>query len=312
LSETPQKTNGVQGTTTEVELKEAFVNHLNLTVGRLLERASTHDQYLATAAVVRDRMMKAWANTAELYITSDVRVVAYLSAEFLLGPQLGNNLLNLELTEVMRSALAGLNIDLDDLIAEEPEPGLGNGGLGRLAACFMDSLATLSVPAIGYGIRYEFGMFKQTIENGWQRELADKWLQFGNPWDIRDSNSVAEVKFGGHTEASVDADGKYRVRWVPERVVMGVPFDTAMTGYGNHVANRLRLWEAQAQESFDFDRFNSGDYEGAVQQKILSETISDVLYPSDDKAEGKELRLTQQFFFTSCSLQDMIRLHLLQ
>lgn len=238
--------------------------------------------------------------------------MAYLSAEFLLGPQLGNNLLNLELTEVMRSALAGLNIDLDDLIAEEPEPGLGNGGLGRLAACFMDSLATLSVPAIGYGIRYEFGMFKQTIENGWQRELADKWLQFGNPWDIRDSNSVAEVKFGGHTEASVDADGKYRVRWVPERVVMGVPFDTAMTGYGNHVANRLRLWEAQAQESFDFDRFNSGDYEGAVQQKILSETISDVLYPSDDKAEGKELRLTQQFFFTSCSLQDMIRLHLLQ
>ena len=295
-----------------VDLKQAFVNHLNLTVGRLLERASVHDKYLAAAAVVRDRMMKTWTDTAEFYIVRDVRVVAYLSAEYLLGPQLGNNLLNLGLTEPMRAALAALDIDLNTLIAEEPEPGLGNGGLGRLAACFMDSLATLSVPAIGYGIRYEYGMFKQTIEDGWQKELADKWLQFGNPWDIRDSNSVVEVKFGGHTEAGLDDGGRYRVRWIPEHTVLGVPFDTAMTGYRNQVSNRLRLWQAEAPESFDFGRFDTGDYMGAVQQKIMSETISDVLYPSDEKAAGKELRLTQQFFFTSCSLQDMIRLHLAQ
>ncbi|WP_255551464.1 glycogen/starch/alpha-glucan phosphorylase [Granulicella sp. dw_53] len=294
------------------DLKQAFIHHLNCTVGRLLERSSVRDRYLAAAAVVRDRMMKAWTDTSELYIAKDVRVVGYLSAEFLLGPQLGNNLLNLGITEELRSALVDLDINLDDLIAEEPEPGLGNGGLGRLAACFMDSLATLSVPAIGYGIRYEYGMFKQTIEDGWQKELTDKWLQFGNPWDIRDSNSIVEVKFGGYTEAWVDEQGKYRVRWVPEHAVMGVPFDTAMTGYRNGVANRLRLWEAQATESFDFERFNTGDYLGAVQQKMMSETISEVLYPNDEKIAGKELRLMQQFFFTSCSLQDMIRIHLQQ
>jgi glycogen phosphorylase len=291
-------------------LKQSFIDHLNLTVGRLLERASVHDKYLAAAALVRDRMMKLWTDTAERYIAADVRMVAYLSAEFLLGPQLGNNLLNLDLTEELRSMLAELDIDLNDLIDQEPEPGLGNGGLGRLAACFMDSLATLAVPAIGYGIRYEYGMFKQEIEDGWQKELADKWLQYGNPWDLRNSNDVVTVKFGGHTEAHTDDKGRYRVSWIPEHVVTGLPYDTVMTGYRNQVANRLRLWEAHAQESFDFQRFNTGDYVGAVQQKVLSETISEILYPSDEKEEGKELRLKQQFFFTSCSLQDMVRLHL--
>jgi glycogen phosphorylase len=296
----------------EKDLKKSFLEHLIFTVGRIPQRASIHDEYLAIAAVVRDRAMKAWAETTELYIAQNVRVVSYLSAEFLIGPQLANNLLNLGMAEDVRAALGELDIDLDAVLAEEPEPGLGNGGLGRLAACFMDSLATLAVPAIGYGIRYEFGMFKQEIENGWQVERADKWLQLGNPWDIPDHNHIVEVKFGGHTEPYTDGQGKYRVRWQPGYVVNGVPFDTPMIGYRNQATNRLRLWQAQAACSFDFELFNEGDYIGAVQQKMHSETISKVLYPNDDKPAGKELRLTQQFFFTSCSLQDMVRIHLLQ
>lgn len=313
MNEAPQVSNtSTPDTNVRQDLKDDFIRHLNLTVGRLLERASVHDKYLAAVGVVRDRMMKTRVETAESYLADDVRTVAYLSAEFLLGPQLGNNLLNLGMTEEMRVALDELDIDLDELIAQEDEPGLGNGGLGRLAACFMDSLATLAVPAVGYGIRYEYGMFKQTIEDGEQKELADKWLQYGTPWDIRDANAIVEVKFGGHTEAGTDEQGRYRVQWMPDHTVLGVPFDMVMSGYRNNVANRLRLWEAQAAESFDFARFNTGDYIGAVQQKMLTETISEVLYPSDEKVEGKELRLTQQFFFTSCSLQDMIRLHLLR
>jgi starch phosphorylase len=191
-------------------------------------------------------------------------------------------------------------------------PVLGNGGLGRLAACYMDSLATLNVPAIGYGIRYEFGIFDQAIRDGWQVERTDKWLRFGNPWEIVRTEVTYDVCFGGRTEAYHDAQGNYRVRWIPERMVKGVAYDTPVPGYGVPTANLLRLWKAEATESFDLDAFNVGDYYGAVHEKAASETISKVLYPNDEPEIGKTLRLTQQFFFVSCSLQDMIRLHLMR
>src|SRR5262249_52674645 len=198
--------------------------------------------------------------------------------------------------------------DLDVLVDEEEEPGLGNGGLGRLAACFMDSLATLDVPAIGYGIRYEFGIFDQVIRDGWQVEKTDKWLRFGNPWEIVRPEWAKEVQFGGHVERYVDVDGRFRVRWVPAFTVIGVPYDTPILGYATNTANTLRLWRAEAPESFDLQSFNRGDYYGAVNGKIVSENITKVLYPNDESFQGKELRLEQQFFFVSCSLQDMLRI----
>ena len=202
-----------------------------------------------------------------------------------------------------------LNLDLNHLIGQESEPGLGNGGLGRLAACYLDSLATLGVPAMGYGIRYEFGMFHQAIRDGWQVELTDYWLRYGNPWEIRRPQACVEVGFGGHTQSWSDSFGEYKVLWTPDEVVKGVPFDTPIVGYRSGVANTLRLWRSEANESFYFDRFNSGDYEGAVGAKVFAENISKVLYPNDEEIRGKELRLQQQYFFTSCSLQDMIRRH---
>ena len=237
------------------------------------------------------------------------KVVAYLSAEFLTGPHLGNSLIALGIWDAAQQALSEVGQDLTDLLDQEEEPGLGNGGLGRLAACYMDSLATLNVPAIGYGIRYEFGIFDQAIRDGWQVELTDKWLRFGNPWEIVRSEITFDVKLGGRTEAYVDEHGRYRVRWLPERVVKGVAYDTPIPGYRVPTTNLLRLWKAEAAESFDFDAFNIGDYYGAVDQKVASETISKVLYPNDEPEAGKQLRLAQQFFFVSCSLQDMIRLH---
>src|SRR5262249_20542654 len=198
------------------------------------------------------------------------------------------------------------------LLDQEEEPGLGNGGLGRLAACFMDSLATLNVPAIGYGIRYEFGIFDQAIHDGWQVERTDKWLRFGNPWEIVRSEVAFDVKLAGRTERYRDGEGHERVRWIPGQVVRGIAYDTPVPGYGGASTNLLRLWKAEAVESFDFEAFNLGDYYGAVAEKVASETISKVLYPNDEPEAGKQLRLTQQYFFVSCSLQDMIRLHLMR
>lgn len=270
------------------------------------------ERYQALAYTVRDLLMEEWIRSVANYRHQDIRVVSYLSAEYLPGPHLLNSLQALSATETCREALQSLQIQLDDLVMEEPEPGLGNGGLGRLAACFMDSLATLHVPAIGYGLRYEFGIFRQEIRDGWQIERSDKWLQYGNPWEITISDSSFEVGFGGYTETYQDETGALRWRWIPSQKVRGVPHDTPIPGYRNGFVNRLRLWSAEAIDSFDLDEFNAGDYMGAVRQKIESETISKVLYPSDDKEEGKILRLKQQYFFTSCSLQDMIRLHKLQ
>jgi starch phosphorylase len=298
-------------TATSVEaLKRAILDNLFYIVGTTLESASNEEFYTALAFTVRDRILARWFATLGCYKKQDVRVVCYLSAEFLMGPHLANNLLNLDLEGPVRQAVTELDRDLDHILEQEPEPGLGNGGLGRLAACYLDSLATLGMPAIGYGMRYEFGIFQQQIQDGWQVELTDHWLLHGNPWEIRRPNEGLEVGFGGHTEGWSDSTGKYHVRWVPASVVRGIPYDTAILGYRSEIANLLRLWKSESTESFYFERFNSGDYQGAVAGKTFAENISKVLYPNDEEIQGKELRLQQQYFFTSCALQDMIRLHL--
>jgi starch phosphorylase len=253
-------------------------------------------------------MLERWTNTVRTYAAQDVKVVCYLSAEFLIGPQLGNNLLALGIEANAREAMAALGQDLDALVALEEEPGLGNGGLGRLAACYLDSLATLEIPAIGYGIRYEFGMFDQVIRDGAQVEVTDKWLQRGNPWEIAHPEESAYVSFGGRTESFTDEHGRHRVRWIPAHQVKGIPYDTPVLGHGVSTCNTLRLWKSEAVESFDLGDFNVGDYYGAVQEKVLSETLCKVLYPNDEPEIGQRLRLAQQYFFVSCSLQHVLRL----
>jgi starch phosphorylase len=291
-------------------IKRDLLDNLFYIRGRFAAVATTNDYYLALAYTVRDRLLHRWVSTSSTYHRQQVRTVAYLSAEYLPGPHLGNNMLNLGITEKVRQATAELGLDLDELIDKEEEPGLGNGGLGRLAACFMDSLATLEMPAIGYGLRYEFGIFDQEIKDGWQVEVTDKWLRFGNPWEVPHPEISFQVNFGGCSELVMDDTGRYRARWAPDYVVKGVAYDTPILGYRVNTANLMRLWKAEACESFDFDSFNVGDYYGAVEEKVQSENISKVLYPNDEPAQGKRLRLKQQYFFVSCSLQDMIRIYL--
>ena len=291
-------------------IKRDFMDNLFFVQARFRSVATKNDYYQALAYTVRDRLLARWIRTAETYKNNASRTVCYLSAEFLLGPHLGANLLNLGITEAARTAMHELGLDLEELLDQEEEPGLGNGGLGRLAACYMESLATLQVSAIGYGIRYEFGIFNQRIEDGWQVEVTDKWLRCGNPWEIARPEIAFDVKLGGHTEAYTDTQGRYRVRWIPDRVVRGVAYDTPILGYRVGTANLLRLWSAQAAESFDFQAFNVGDYYRAVERKVESENLTKVLYPNDEPTAGKRLRLEQQYFFVSCALQDMMRIHL--
>ena len=292
------------------DIKLSFLDNLFCGIGRIPRAATRNDLYTALALTVRDRVLKQGVRTLEAYTEQDARVVAYLSAEFLPGPHLANNLLNLGIMEQAHQAMAELGLNLEDLFEQEEEPGLGNGGLGRLASCYMDSLASVEIPAIGYGIRYEFGIFDQIIRDGWQVEITDKWLRFGNPWEIARPELAYDVPFGGRMENWTDDQGRSRVRWVPEKVVKGVAYDTPILGYRVGTCNRLRLWKAEAVESFDFEAFNHGDYYRAVEDKMFSENITKVLYPNDEHCAGKELRLEQQFFFVSCSLQDMIRVHL--
>jgi starch phosphorylase len=291
------------------DLRQSFLDNLLCGLGRVPTAATPNDIYTALALTVRDRVHKQGVRTMEARSQQEARVVAYLSAEFLTGPHLANNLLNLGIMEPVREALAEFGLDLDQVIEQEEEPGLGNGGLGRLAACFMESLASLEVPAVGYGIRYEFGIFEQVIKNGWQVEVTDKWLRFGNPWEIVRPEIYYEVKFGGRTEASQDEYGRYRVRWIPDTEVKGEAYDTPILGYRVGTCNTLRLWKAEAVESFDFAAFNHGDYYRAVADKVESENITKVLYPNGELIQGRTLRLQQQYFFVSCSLQDMIRIH---
>ncbi|MDP9084344.1 MAG: glycogen/starch/alpha-glucan phosphorylase [Pseudomonadota bacterium] len=289
-------------------LKNAFLDDLFYVQGKFPALATKNDYYSALAFAVRDRMLQRWVSTAAEYTKQGSRTVAYLSAEFLMGPHLGNNLINLGIFERVKQCMTELGLNFEELLRQEEEPGLGNGGLGRLAACFIDSLATLEVPAVGYGIRYEFGIFSQEIIDGWQVEKTDKWLRFGNPWELVRPEWAVEVKLGGVAEQYIDEHNRLRIRWVPHKTVIGVPYDTPILGYHTNTANTLRLWRSEAPESFDFAIFNSGDYYGAVNQKVASENLSKVLYPNDDQARGKELRLEQQYFFVSCSLQDMLRI----
>ncbi len=289
-------------------LERAFLDHLNYSRGTNLELATLHDKYMALSYTIRDRLMHRWI--ASRNALQDKKIVCYLSAEFLMGRQLANNLLNTSLFMQMRRVLEKLNLSIYDLLEQEAEPGLGNGGLGRLAACFLDSLSTLDIPAVGYGIRYEFGIFEQAIEDGWQVEHPDHWLRFGNPWELARPQLSVEVGLGGKVEPYTAEDGQELRRWVPGRTVLGIPYDTMIPGFGTNTVNTLRLWSAGTSRDFDFQIFNEGDYTRAVSEKVFSENISKVLYPNDNTIQGKELRLSQQYFFVSCSLQDIIRRHL--
>jgi starch phosphorylase len=290
------------------EAKRAFLDNLFYVQGKFPVLATKHDYYTALAYLVREHLLHQWVSTAALYTAKKARTVCYLSAEFLMGPHLGNNLINLGIHDLIKQAIEELGLSFDELLREEVEPGLGNGGLGRLAACYLESLATLEIPTLGYGIRYEFGIFEQAIVDGWQVEHTDKWLRFDNPWDIARPEWAVEVKLGGHTEHYRDDRGRLHVIWVPDKIVKGIPYDTPIGGYRNNTANTLRLWRAEATESFDVSVFNRGDYYGAVDRKVISENLTKVLYPNDEQIQGKQLRLEQQYFFVSCSLQDMLRI----
>ncbi len=295
-------------------IQRSFLDNLFYVVGRTLEDATPVDHYIALAYTVRDRLLARFVSSTERYRQANARTVAYLSAEFLLGPHLGNNLLNLDAwgntMDHTREALQNLGLDLDVILESELEPGLGNGGLGRLAACYMDSLATLEIPAMGYGLRYEYGIFDQEIRDGWQVEMADAWLRNGNPWELPNRQIRYPVKMDGHIEHYVDDTNQPQVRWIPATFIYGLAYDTPILGYGVANANLLRLWKSEAQEPFDLLAFSNGDYLGAVSDKVVAENISKVLYPNDEPEIGKELRLRQQYFFVSCSLQDMIRMTL--
>ncbi|MFC1794934.1 glycogen/starch/alpha-glucan phosphorylase, partial [Planctomycetota bacterium] len=261
---------GVRTGSRAEDIEQSFLDNLFCSIGRVSSAATRNDLYTALALTVRDRVLKQGVRTLEAYTEQDARVVAYLSAEFLPGPHLANNLLNLGIMDQTRKAMAKLGVNLDGLFEQEEEPGLGNGGLGRLASCYLDSLASDEIPAIGYGIRYEFGIFDQIIRDGWQVEITDKWLRYGNPWEIM------------RPENWTDAEARRRVRWVPDTVVKGVAYDTPILGYRVGTCNRMRLWKAEAVESFDFAAFNHGNYYRAVEDKMVSENITKVLYPNDE------------------------------
>lgn len=291
-------------------LKKDILQNLYFIQGRTPELASLHDWYMSVSFTLRNRLMKNWIDALEHYKTKDIKIVGYLSAEFLMGPHLGNAIINLDIYNQVKEALEMLDLNIYEVLNKEGEPGLGNGGLGRLAACYLDSMSTLNVPAIGYGIRYEFGIFEQQIVNGQQVETTDKWLQNGNPWEIIQTNINYKVKFGGYTKSHVDEHGKYCVDWIADKEVKGIAYDTPVPGYKNNAINLLRLWKAEAYESFDFSEFNHGNYAIAVDKKTWAETLTKVLYPNDDMEAGKKLRLMQQYFFVTCSLQNVIGIQL--
>ncbi|HEB68951.1 MAG TPA: glycogen/starch/alpha-glucan phosphorylase [Desulfobulbus sp.] len=301
--------NSRRNTTTAGDIKKAFEKNLYHHIGKPFLAATMQDFYTALAYTVRTLLLDKYIHSIETYLKKETRVVAYFSAEFLEGPHLINNMLNLGVLEQARAAMTELGLDLDQLAELEVEPGLGNGGLGRLAACYLDSLATQKIPAIGYGLRYEHGMFEQRIEKGAQVEYSDNWLHFGNPWELYRPERTFKVQYGGSTESYTDSDGNFRVRWHPGMVVKGVPYDTPILGYRVNNCVLLRLWRAEAAQGFNFQDFNQGDYYGAVENKVQAENITKVLYPNDQSQAGKRLRLEQQYFLVSCSLQDLIHMH---
>ena len=287
-------------------LRRAFTDHVQFSRSRDADAATPFDRYVALALAVRDRLVSRWSATQRAYYEQDVKRAYYLSAEFLLGRALLANLQALGVESAYRAVLRDMGYDLHELLELEPDAGLGNGGLGRLAACFLESMATLGLPGYGYGIRYEFGIFEQVIRKGAQVERADEWLRFGNPWEIERPEYAVKVGFGGHTEMRMNGNGSYRVVWHPAERIVGVPYDTPIAGHGRNTVNTLRLWAARAGEEFDFSLFNAGDYVRAVQAKNDSEVVSKVLYPNDNFEAGKELRLRQEYFFVACSIHDIV------
>ena len=288
-------------------LERAVLDHLYYTCMKDPPSATLLDVFNAIAHATRDRLVQRWIRTQRAYYEQNVKRVYYLSAEFLMGRALGHNLMSLGAYDIARELLAAHGLELADVLEEENDPGLGNGGLGRLAACFLDSMATLGYPGYGYGIRYEFGIFEQQIRDGWQVERGDAWLRYGNPWEIARPEYTVTVNMYGRLEEKADEHGRLRVAWIDTTKLLGVPYDTPIAGYGNNTVNTLRLWRARASKEFNLDVFNDGDYRRAVEDKADSETISKVLYPNDDSPEGRELRLKQQYFFVCCSIHDILR-----
>jgi starch phosphorylase len=283
-----------------------MLHSLYHTLGTTTFAAGQRDVYQALSYSVRDYLSDRYRDTTQAYYEANPRIVYYLSAEFHLGKQLANNMLYTGTDVLAEQVFADAGLDLAAAVATDPEPGLANGGLGRLAACFLDSLATLGIPAIGYGIRYEYGIFRQEFVNGWQVEQPDEWLTYGYPWEFVQSDDMVEVGFNGTTEVYRDQKDRERVRWLPSETVRAEPYHILVPGYGTRHANILRLWRARASEAFNFQLFDSGDYVRAVSEQIESEIISKVLYPNDNNARGKELRLQQQYFFVAASLRDII------
>ncbi len=293
---------------TEVDaIKTSFLHHLKYTLGKDEYTATKRDCYKCIAYVARDHLIDKWLKTQQTYYDKDSKRVYYLSLEFLIGRSLGNTLVNLDIEEAVSDALAKIGYDLEEIKTYEWDPGLGNGGLGRLAACFLDSLASLEIPAYGYGIRYEYGIFFQRIRNGYQLETPDNWLRYGNPWEIERPEYLYIVKFYGNVKNYVNGGGYLRHEWVNTQDVVAVAYDTPIPGYKNNTVLNMRLWSAKSSREFELGYFQHGDYERAVSDKVQTETISKVLYPNDNMFEGKELRLKQEYFFVSATLQDIIR-----
>ncbi len=301
-------TNDLMGNDKE-SIKNSFVNHLEYSLAKDEYTVTPHDGYASMALLVRDRLIEKWINTQQSYYNKEAKRVYYLSLEFLIGRTLGNSLINLGLYGKAADAMKELGYDLEELREQEWDAGLGNGGLGRLAACFMDSLATLEIPSIGYGIRYDYGIFFQKIIDGYQVESPDNWLRLGNFWEFPRPGHLYPVEFYGNVEEYTDSSGSSRQRWINTETVMAMAYDTPVPGYRNGTVNNLRLWSAKSSREFNLDYFNSGDYEKAVSDKSVTENITRVLYPNDNVFEGKELRLKQEYFFVSATIQDIIRRH---
>jgi len=287
--------------------KEVVIKHLHCSLGTDENKANNHAWWKATSAAIQELVLERLRFTQKTHYVNDTRAVHYFSAEFLMGRLLSNNMHNFGIFEVADAALKELGIELSDILEEEPDMALGNGGLGRLAACFIDSLATMEFPAIGYGIHYENGLFRQEIKNGAQIERPDSWRDYGNPWEICRPESIQEVPLYGYVETKYGKDGKIQKEWHPGEIVKGLPWDIPVVGFGGNTVNVLRLWESQSSDYFNWDVFNAGGYVDAQRENVKAETISKVLYPNDDTEAGKELRLIQQYFFSACSLKDIIR-----
>ena len=294
-------------TDTTKHLREDISRHLSLTLGRDQWSINDRYRYQAVALAVRDRLMTRWKATQQAYHESDCRRAYYLSLEFLMGRALSNASLNLGLDESLEKALGKLGMEMETIADQETDAGLGNGGLGRLAACFVDSCATLQLPVMGYGLRYEYGMFRQRIDHGFQIEEPDHWLAHGYPWELERPEYQQIVHFGGRSESYQDSSGQVRMRWIETEEILAVPYDLPVPGYQNDTVNTLRLWKATTTDKFGLSDFNAGDYAAAVTNKNSAENITMVLYPNDKSENGKELRLRQQYFLASATLQDILR-----